>query len=308
MSMNFEYLKATLRNAAERRTQMLCKAYPASANDALDTLKMTTEIIDKSINEADLLCNIKNLADDFIEEDFCEGYDTRGETGNSIIFEGMLVTALQAYGSLQTGETKDGNQGANVISLDARRAKTERYSEHFSGKLTQVLHYYRWGFDAMHALNAQMVRAMGDAQGKTANMYGYAYGTLKELHPDLDDGEIGALVDDHIHAVLQSFLEDGFCEPLGLDPNDMLEAKDLPLHSLLLICKAYDVAKEHVRASKLPEGTDMFDARLMREVRPLLKDLLKNDHYLCADAGDFLDTMDWLNHSHTHASEQTRTR
>ncbi len=297
MSMNLDYLKATLRNAAERRTQMLCKKYPTSAKEALETYRMINEVIDTSFNETDLIGNLKRVGDDLLEEDFCEGYDRKGETGNSAIFEGMLATALQAYGALKTGDTKDGDRGANVISLAVRRAHAERYSEDFSDKLTQVLDYYRAGFDAMHALNAQIARAMDHEQGTDANMYGCAYSTLKELHPDLDDEEIGALIDDHIHAVLQHFLEDSFCDPLGIDPDDIPAAKDLPLHSFLLISKTYEVAKAHAIASKLPEGTDMFDARLMREVRPMLKDLQKKDHYQCADAGDFLATMDWLNHS-----------
>lgn len=297
MSMPFEQIKASLKRAATHHAQGIIAAYPASAFEAGETRDMITESIDRCMNEAELTQNLKHVGDDLLEEDFCEGYDKKGQSGNSRIFKGMLKTVLEAHDANKQVEPAAADTPSEVVSMDARRAQRERYSEHFSGKLTQLLQYYRWGFDAMHAIDRQLVHSLEDPDTPPANMYGYAYGTLKELHPDLDEHEISELIDGHIHAVLQSFLEDGFCVPLRIDPDDIPAAKDMPLHSFLLISKAYEVALAHTRASKLPEGTDMFDARLMREVTPLLKDLFKKDHYLCNDAGDFLETVHWLDHS-----------
>lgn len=306
MVMKFEQIQSGLKQALNRYSDIVIQHSPERKAEVDKTVHYITEVIDKSFSESELLDHLKLVADDLLREDYYDGCDKKSES-SSAIFESMLVTALLHFGKGDEEQEQPQNQSDTIIDFQAHRSQRQVFSEQFAGKLTETLQYYRWGFDAMRIIDRQLARALENPDAQV-NMYDYAYHTLQELHPDLDDSKTGRLVEGHIHKVLQSFLEDGFCDPLRIDPDDIPEAKELPLHSLMLICKAYDVAKQHARASKLPEDSDMFDARMMREVKPLLKDLLKNDRYLCADASSTLETIQWLDHSFDMAATQSRTR
>lgn len=298
--MKFGDVKSALKEAANGSAH--AHGVHERDDEALATRAVATlnEVIDRSVNEEELLRHLKLLADDFIKEDYAAGCEDRKHSTLNTIFSGMLLSVIMTYGEdHKTKAPQSDIATGGVVDFTARRLQAQTLSPDLCEELNVLRQYYDFGFDAMQALDKRLLPTIEYMEPPPTTMYEYAFRILRERHPDHDDDAICDRIDSHIDAVLQHYMNECFYQVLHIAPDSeaALEAADMPLQSFYLIAKAEQVAMKRALDSKLPEDTDLFNARYARAMREVLQDIAKQDRYACESPQQFMEVASWLAHA-----------
>ena len=290
--MKYDQVKKALQDAAHGWANLLLQQHPSEHEAIAASMEVISEALASSRTEGDLLSHLKTVADAFTRDDYVNGIDEDDHSLNKALFCGMLDSVLMSHGSRHHNEEEPRSDG--VISLDARRLQRDALSEQLYEAMACIKQYYLFGFDAMGQADNLLLSGIDP---RPANAHNYAFYTLQEMHPDLSEHEIEERIPEFLDKMLQRALDDMVYEPMQCNTESAFDAEALPLQSFYLIGKAHEAAMYRTHATGLPEGTDLFDMRYAREMRDMLKDLLKGERYVCETPDQFLGAAHWLLHA-----------